>query len=159
MVTGTLEKLRTLYKTDQTARLMLDVFAGYQRNRRTIKVDNLLWKLRQQSADVSRAEVVKVFKELEDSGFGKYMPGRWEHPSRFEWNANLIEVGKAASGDEDVIEPLEAAALGDSSDEPDMVEHLFRLRPDLQVLLELPENLTRNEAARLAEFVKSLPFE
>jgi len=39
-----------------------------------------------------------------------------------------------------------------------MLAHVFKLRPDLSLTIEVPQSLTRAEAARLATFVTSLPF-
>jgi hypothetical protein len=38
-----------------------------------------------------------------------------------------------------------------------MYAHSFRLRPDAEIALKLPENLTEKEADRLATFIKTLP--
>ncbi len=153
-------RLRQLYKKDNVARLMLDGFAGYQRNRTAVKVDYLLWKLRGAGEDVTRSDIVRVFKQLESLGFGRYLPGRWSHPSRFQWTASLVEVGKAASGEEEPVQQLpEGQASLDMEEEPDLIAHGFQLRPDLQITLELPRDLTRGEAGRLAKFVESLPFD
>ena len=44
--------------------------------------------------------------------------------------------------------------------EPDRtIAHTFKLRTDFEVLFKLPTNFTKVEAARLARFVTSLPFE
>ena len=42
-------------------------------------------------------------------------------------------------------------------DEAGMLQHSFHLRPDLQIRMELPSDLTEREADRLARFVQSLP--
>ncbi len=39
------------------------------------------------------------------------------------------------------------------------IGHRFVLRPDFQVQLELPQDLNQREANRLAEFIRTLPFE
>lgn len=153
------EKLRQLYKKDKVARLMLDKFAGYQRNRGTMKVDHLLWMLRAIDADITRSDIVRVFKELESLGYGRYVLGRWSHPSRFQWSASLSEVGRAASGEEATVQQLsEDSDQLEEEEEPDLLAHNFQLRPDLQITVELPADLTRTEAGRLAKFIESLPF-
>jgi len=108
-----IQKLRQFYKKDKLARLMLDQFASYQRNRTATKVDYLLWKLRALDDDVTRGDILRIFKELESLGYGRYVPGRWSHPSRFQWSASLVEVGKAASGEEETVQQfsVDAASL------------------------------------------------
>ena len=39
------------------------------------------------------------------------------------------------------------------------IRHSFHLRPDVSVFLDLPEDLTRSEADRLAGFILSLSFQ
>jgi len=40
-----------------------------------------------------------------------------------------------------------------------MVDHLFTLRPKFRICIELPEDLSTQEAQRLSDFVKTLPCE
>ncbi|MBP1862202.1 hypothetical protein [Rhizobium herbae] len=40
---------------------------------------------------------------------------------------------------------------------PETLQHSFHLRPDLQIKIELPVDLTEREAERLARFIQSLP--
>jgi hypothetical protein len=65
-------------------------------------------------------------------------------------------VGKAASGQGTV------EAVSREPDEEDKalqtIRHEYRLRPDFTAQIELPEDLTTREAARLADFLKTLPF-
>jgi hypothetical protein len=39
------------------------------------------------------------------------------------------------------------------------LRHSFHLRPDLQIVIDLPTDFTEREAERLARFVQSLPVE
>ncbi len=52
---------------------------------------------------------------------------------------------------------------GDEEDErfdpAGTIMHKFQLRPHWQVDLALPLDLTEREAARLSEFIKTLPFD
>ena len=72
----------------------------------------------------------------------------------------MIEVGQAASGNS-----VRVSALDDDESETAvypglaLLPHDYRLRADLTVRLSLPSNLTSSEAHRLAEFIKTLPFE
>jgi hypothetical protein len=40
-----------------------------------------------------------------------------------------------------------------------MLSHTYNLRVDLPVTIDLPTDLTRNEAERLASFIRTLPIE
>ena len=151
------EKLQQLYKKDRIARSVFDYLASYQRNRRVTRVDYLWWRLKSVDPDISRSDIVRLLKQLEELGFGRYVPGRWSYPSRFEWTASLIEVGKAASGEEETVLPL-SESTSEAEEEPELIGHPFQLRTDMQITIELPGNLTRVEASRLAKFIEALPF-
>ena len=51
-------------------------------------------------------------------------------------------------------------SAGDEDRHPNgsSIKHIFRLREDYSVKMRLPADLTANEAFRLAEFIKTLPF-
>jgi hypothetical protein len=122
--------------------------------------------------------VIKVLRDLEGIALGQLIEGRHGHKSRFKWalGIEMVSVGRVASGeapmtedelpveDEDVDEPVtEAESTDQLSSRPPAaavgtLEHIFQLRRDFTVRLLLPETLTPTEAARLAEFIKTLPF-
>jgi hypothetical protein len=155
--------LRELYSVDPTAKRIFRDLAGRQRNYGEIKVNRTA-----QRVGASRREVIRIFRRLHDAGCGQFIVGRGGWPSRFVWDVEMIEVGKAAAGQAEQINPVDPGAptepeeerLEASGDGPfDHFVHSFQLRPDLSVSLELPADLTASEAARLAEFVKTLPFD
>jgi hypothetical protein len=45
------------------------------------------------------------------------------------------------------------------SEEVDLITHTFRLRPNLELKLSLPINISKAEATRVSTFVTSLPFD
>lgn len=61
------------------------------------------------------------------------------------------------NGDEDA--QTEMGADGRSPASSHEFTHGFQLRPDLLVSFRLPADLTTPEAARLADFIKTLPFD
>ena len=105
-------------------------------------VDDLHDRVRESHPNVDRQEIVALLKDLEEAGFGRFLAGRRGHPSRLEWSL------------EDVAESGEI-----SDSEVSSLRHQFRLRRDSTVLFDLPEDLTKSEAQRLADFVLTLPFE
>lgn len=52
----------------------------------------------------------------------------------------------------------ELKEMVDSLPDPDPTVHRFHLRPDFEVRIPLPDDLTEREAERLAMFFKSLPY-
>ena len=148
--------MQALYNESAEAKAILDHFASRERNWRETTIDRLCWNLHQDGNAVSRGDVVRFFRRLEELGWGQFVPGRRGHQSRFEWTVGLVDVGRAAAGEAVKIE----AAPANQAAEPveDLLEHRFRLRKELDVPFRLPSDLTSIEAARLAAFIQTLPF-
>ncbi len=151
-------KLRGVYSRHKAARALLDHFAKRKNAMRQTSVDRLLTVLRDDGTEVSRGDLIDVLRELEDTGCGTFRIGRRGWPSRFEWRVDLVSVGQAAAGERKEIENITDEAVEEEVEEQ-VFPHLFQLRPGQQVKLELPRDLTSREAARLADFIKTLPFD
>jgi len=147
-----IERLQALYKANASVAKILDNLAARKRDRKIVEVG----RLKEILPDVKRTEIVEVFKELAELGFGRFMVGRRGAASRFEWDVSLRSVGRAAMGKGTV----EAASeeLDDEETTPPIIRHEYRLRSDFTAQIELPANLTTREAARLADFLRTLPF-
>lgn len=158
-----LEALRSAYGSRNDFKLLFDYFAERHKNSRETKVDRILeiWVGR-----ITRKVAIKFFRLLENAGCGKFIAGRLGRQSRFSWAVGLSSVGKAASGhtefvedmipEDDAEESVEAPSF--ALKEPSLRQHKYHLRPDLEVTIGLPTDLTVLEANRLAEMVKTLPF-
>lgn len=119
----------------------------------------------EKEAGGDRSRIVAYFKTLDDLGVGVFIPGRKGHPSRFQWNYSSQCIGKIAAGENLELEPVSSDA-DDGSREPEirnrmsgMVEHNFQVRPQVRVSFTLPVDLNEKEARRLAEFIRTLPFD
>ncbi len=160
-----LKGLKSLYVTDAIAKSVLDEFASRQRNQQRTKLDQLLLRLSNAGKVASRTGVINVLRKLEEYGCGNFITGRKGHPSRFEWQYDLSSVGKAAAGGTQSIEEIqpiddEEDNNGEATPTPsNAIEHKYQLRSDWQVGIKLPSDLTAREAARLSEFIKTLPFD
>jgi hypothetical protein len=114
-----------------------------------------------------RKASVEFLKDLSDAGCGKFMIGRRDRPTRIEWvdfgaiaiaKAFLNPIAKDLLGDDDVSVPAGASGSLRSPADASFHNHHFLLRPDLMVYVQLPLNLTKDEANRLADFIRTLPF-
>jgi len=150
-------KLKWLYSNNSTARAFLDHAASRQKNSTETSVDRALAVLIQEGHDLSRGQIIEMFRELEAAGCGEFLTGRRGWPSRFAWKVGLVSIGKAAAGE---IQEIEEIPAGTPTEEEtlQMIPHVYQLRQDLKVTLELPADMTQREAIRLSEFVRSLPF-
>lgn len=160
--------LRAFYTLDPVAKVIFDHLSKFVRNMGITKVDQLNWRLSSEPNPPAKWQVLRFFRKLEELCCGKVIEGRRGKKTRFEWSANLVDIARAAQGQDVQIGSasneieIEEAAGEQSREEPiheDLVEHPYLLRKDLHVRLELPADLTAAEAARLAKFIQSLPFD
>jgi hypothetical protein len=152
-----IEKLKRLYNSDTTAQRFLEHAASRQRNQSETNVDRALQILRNDGHDVTRQQIISMFQGLEDCGCGQFVAGRRGWPSRFIWATAMISVGRAATGEQEEVEQL-GEEMMEPTGEKDWITHSFHLRPDLTLELDLPADLTAQEATRIARFVEALPF-
>jgi len=158
-----IKRLQSLYASSAVNKAAFDSFAQREKNSAETKVERMLQILWQAgAAQASRKDVVDLFRGLEQANCGEFRIGRRGHSSRFGWSVSLIDVGQAAAGETATVDPLsddekQSAEADDSKAEE--IEHPFNLRPGSRIVLKLPKDLTRTEATRLADFIKTLPFE
>jgi hypothetical protein len=150
-------RLQELFQQNESAKAIFNDFADRKRNQQTTKLDQLLKRLEDQR--ITRAAAIQVFRTLQEIGCGQFIEGRKGHPTRFEWQDDLLTVGRVARGEPSKIESLNSddEESHANSTAPGDVEHLFRLRPDYSVRLRLPADFTDKEAQRLGDFLRTLP--
>ncbi len=151
-VSAETKALRELYTENIYAKAILDDFASRTNRQTTTGVDQIMARLR--TTELPKWAVVKLFRELGELNYGRFVVGRRGGESRFVWSANPIEVGKAAQGEDLAITSLPEPETADV----EMVMHQFNLRPGMPVKLELPADFTEKEADRLSQFLRALPF-
>lgn len=158
-----IKALKRLYANSAVAKAAMDYFASRQYNSGSTKVDRLERTLAQAEYEFPRRDVIGFLRQLEGLGCGTFVIGRRGQPSRFEWGVQMISVAKASKGEEQAIKRLDPVEVPREEDEEDVpagtLRHPYRLRPELTISLDLPSDLTMKEAARLAEFIKTLPFD
>lgn len=89
----------------------------------------------------------------------QFIVGRKGYPSRLKWRYTLPSIAGTAKGTIKQPVPIaESIVSKDQLIEHELLEQEFRLRPDQKITFKLPEDLTTNEAERLARFIQSLPF-
>ncbi len=166
-----LNAIRELYQENQEARVAFDHFATRKRNKRETSVNRLLAVLEADGADVSYGGIRDFLRRLAELNCGVYMFGRRGKPSRLVWSVGLVSLGQAAAGQRSEVSELNGGDAADEDEETDEQESAgirpgsldmrisYPLRPDLNVELILPKSLTTREAQRLAEFIRSLPFD
>ena len=148
-----IEKLRALHDSNSTAKALFSWFASRQRGATVTKV-----RVASKQIERSNSEIVALFKSLEGLGAGKFLAGRKGMESRIEWLHDVKSLSEKAVGQLD--QPRSLALDAPLSDEElSLNKHQFMLRQTLIFDAFLPPDLNSQEADRLANWIKTLPFD
>ena len=77
-----LRNIAKMHASSQTASAMFNHFANRKRGRKVESVRRLVQVC---GPGTSRSAVIAVLRQLDSHGFGRFIVGRHEHQSRFEW--------------------------------------------------------------------------
>jgi hypothetical protein len=155
-------RLVDLYKADPVARKIFDWLAERVNDANETPIDRAAEK-----AAASYADAFKVFRVFEEIGIGRVIEGRRGHKTRFAWAFSVKSVGAAAREERTGLSDIEPTPkAGDQKDDARAevaslrtFPHRLQLRPDFELKLELPHDLSAKEAERIATWARSLPFD
>lgn len=139
------DKLRAKYKNDPLFRTFMEVLAAAPKDYRQLTVDQLCDLLAKAGARVYRHDAVRMLQSTHGQHRGWFTIGRRGHSSRFDFYGSSKAMAEAAIG-------------ASAKPTPALLTHKFRLRPNLEITLELPSDLSEKEVGRIADFLKTLPF-
>jgi hypothetical protein len=166
---GIAARLQELYRADGTARTLFDDAAARSYSVARTSVDRIA-----RIAGTTRATAVDLCKRLDEIGVGSYKRAYTKDgdrfPARIHWHYAPRSIGRVAKGETDELLDLrledadddveQRGAINGSSTRQrrprDFIEHRFPLREGRIAILELPMDLTRAEAERLATFIAAL---
>jgi hypothetical protein len=103
-----IDRLRQFYEESVVARAFFDHAARRERDQSETKVDRILVRLKAQGQDLSRREIVALFRKLQELGCGQFVEGRHGWPSRFVWSVGMTSVGRAAAGEPQPVAQISA---------------------------------------------------
>lgn len=156
-------RLREIYEEDDIARRFCDWAALRGRDASETAVYRAA-----EMCHVAYGDMLKLFRVFDEIGLGTFKEGRKGYKTRIVWGYSLISVGKAGKGESQLseidvneLEPVENSVPAEYEIETisDRMLHKFRLRPDVEIAIDLPPDLSRREAERLASWVQTLPFD
>ena len=136
-------KLQDIYKTP-LGKAFFDFILTYSRNRTEIDARGFYSEVNIRIHGHYN-EFLKLLEELGRLGVGKYILGRKGAATRFVWDKPMLEVARIASSKEG------AASVSTK-------EYSFSIRPEWNVVVELPISLTQKEADRFGDFIKTLAY-
>lgn len=106
----------------------------------------------------SKSDLLAIFKEMEDLGLAELRLGRRGFKTRLTWVASPVDVVRAWTGELQEVLLEDGSDVEEEVESADFVEHIYQLRRDLQIRLELPADLSEKEASKLARWLETLPF-
>ena len=154
-----LEILQSIYTEHDAVSAICDHMAERANNQNETKLHRIISYLEVEGYDFPRSAVILAFRKLEDAECGKYVEGRHGWKSRFVWSVKSKLLAGAAQGTESTEELISEEDFEDLQEDNEMIEHTFILRPGLSISIELPADLSRNEAQRLSQFADTLSFQ
>lgn len=152
--------VNALYVSNQSAKIVLKELASMPRQDET-NIESIEKRLIRNHEEITRRDIVTVFRKLDEYGAGEFIPGRRGHPSRFRWavdsiNVSTVDVSFSKNDGVPSGPPINLPVFAGESTV--MIIHHYQLRKELLLSLQLPGDITSVEAHRLAQFIQSLPF-
>ena len=152
------EILVSVYEENEVVRAICAHMSQRSKNQNETTLHRMAYHLQQEGYDFKKSELIAAFRKLEEAECGRYVEGRHGWKSRFVWSIKSMLVDDVANG-VDSAEDIDDIADEIECDNEEMIEHVYVLRPDLTVTIELPADLSQKEADRLSRFIDSLSFE
>jgi hypothetical protein len=153
--------LQKLYSGSESAKKLFNWFDDKKKDSWEMPV-----RVASYRTGVPEGEIRRLFGELENLGCGRFITGRKGYETRMAWKLSVRGIAAAAKGGMTSIKKPEVEpgeTLEDVESLPPeviaatKVAHTFNLRPDFQVSIGLPADLTVKEVERLSMFLKALP--
>lgn len=156
---GDPRRLAAFYRNNYDVRAILDHLGSQPKPAMRVSAEDLSGS-DLAGSQLKRREVIDAFKALDSLGCGRFRVGRRKWPTRFEFYVSPSELLPIAQSAE-FTQPADTSrsATASASTPPRMLGHTFRLRPQVSVTFELPEDIAPKEIVRLTEFLKTVPFE
>lgn len=154
--------IQRLYNTNATAKELFDWLASREKGANFTNASRA-----SQMTGENYYDVIALFRELDELGLGRFIPGRKGGKSRFEWIYDVRSLGNAAKGVTVALREVPPDATDDEDDgdedsstlSNDVLIHEFQLRTGSKIQLALPSDLTAREADRIGAWIRTLPFE
>jgi hypothetical protein len=153
------QKLRKLYQESPENGRIFDFLAARKLDRQDTSVERAASETK-----LENSVIVSLFRALAEAGAGDFKVGRHGRKTRIEWYYSLRSIGKIASGHEIDLAPVPAGTTTEEAAEglPEdvkMADHAFVVRHGLTIKFQLPIDLTKKEADRLANTIRNIPFD
>jgi hypothetical protein len=170
-----LSSIRSIAKDSEESQTIFNSLAERKRTRKITDLRQLQYKLLDEGAKLTKEDVMKTFKALEDAGVGSIIIGRKGKPTRFKWNYSIKRVAKAgvptklkkneplkvsskkmnASEFSERVKGIIPLALAENSFLA-VISTTVKIRPNFSSKIELPLDLKKEDIDELTKILYSL---
>lgn len=134
-----------------------DVFAGLarrERDKKRISLVNLAEFLRANRVRITINDVIDVFSELERMGLGAIKSSKDGRPVYWEWYVSMKQMLSAVG----VRAPETKPVTSKPEPKPRLATVAIYSIHDKEIKIQMPAGLTRDEASKVADFIRNLPI-
>jgi len=89
----TIKAVQKLYRTNANAKKLFDLTAGLKNDASETNIERMMSVIA-----VDRSSAIRLARELEGAGIGRFVTGRRGAQSRFVWKHSRVALGQAAKG-------------------------------------------------------------
>jgi len=106
-------------------------------------------------------QIIKFLKYLDAQEIGDFVVGRKGKASRITWAHSPKSIGKVAIGKSSVFASIPKGILDydGGGGNSNSTGHLFQLRKDFSLKIDLPSDFNRSDQVRLTNWLATLPFD
>lgn len=173
------DKLKTVATETSSAKSVFKYLFDRRRGRQDTNIKRVQRILKESGAEVTTNDISDVFRKLQDLGIGKIIFGRKGNPNRFIWTANLRSLREIIEGkSEELFKQRPTAkkfnlpklavttdkSSGNYSALQTPIAGSQQTRPHSTFIvrkgaieLEVPVNLTEEEAAGIVKLLSAAP--
>ena len=158
-----LDRLRAVARKEPAIAALLDLLRRVRVRGNHTVLRPLIARYGDDTGDNTRFEtLVTACRLLESCGMGQLLQPTRAHRARFVWAIHPHVLRDAVANDALVLQPQHhlngppAPAAAPAPPRESWQRHTFPLRPDAPVTLELPEDLSEQEAKRLGHLLLAI---
>lgn len=141
--------IQQIAHSSPSAKEVFNVLERRQRSRKRTDLNRIYREIKLTNTEISKKEVLIVFKKLQDAGVGSIVFGRGSNPNRFVWNYSLRDIAKAAF-------EKDKKAIAPAPSQPAQQTKVATTNNTIQITMQIPANVSIEELKAFLELGANL---
>jgi hypothetical protein len=170
------KRLKIIANNSPESKLIFEALKNRDRTRKITDLRQFQYKLVDEGSNITKEDIMQTFQELEQAGVGIIVIGRRGKPTRFKWNYSIKKIGKLGLNSKSItsgsVHKLKqkdvnlaefktklTQELKDAVSSKKMTAYMITeipLREGFSAKIEIPFDLTIEEAKKIAETIQSV---